>query len=198
MSGITTATFDMLDASIPARFEELQARPDDERFSDYREEFCTDPVLWKRHEPPAWAFDLVWQEFRYSEIKDSAGLNEIISSDSPGLYIFYISPERLISIFPRFALYLGISNEEGSRRPLRERLKDYLPGRIAGIAKRRNIDRMIRRYYGVLRVAYSLTERPSTDLMELEEKLHGFIYPRYARRDYPVDIKSQQKAFGKI
>ena len=34
--------------------------------------------------------------------------------------------------------------------------------------------------------------------MDLEEKLTGFIYPRYARRDYPIDIKNQQKAFGKV
>ncbi|KAB2654361.1 MAG: hypothetical protein DVB32_09645 [Verrucomicrobia bacterium] len=193
MSGISTATFDMLDA-----YERLQDRPDGTRFPDYREEFCTDPFLWKRHEPPAWAFELEWHEFQYSEISNPSRLNEIINSESPGLYVFYVRPERLIYNFPQFALYVGISNERGSCRPLRERLQDYLPGRIAQIVKRKNIERMLIHYYGALRVAYSLTERPSAELMELEKNLHGFIYPRYSRRDYPVDIKNQQKAFGKI
>jgi hypothetical protein len=53
-------------------------------------------------------------------------------------------------------------------------------------------------YYGVIWVAYALTDRPSNELEALEEKLHGFIYPRYDRRDFPIDIKTQQKRFGEI
>jgi hypothetical protein len=50
---------------------------------------------------------------------------------------------------------------------------------------------------GVLWVAYALASL-SKELMELEAKLHGFIYLCYARRDYPADIKTQQKRFGVI
>ncbi len=198
ITSIPAATLDILDAHIPDAFTAWQSYPDAVRFKSYREEFCTDPVLWQRHQPPQWAFDLKWEEFRYADISTPAVLDRVIKSKDPGLYIFYIRPEMLLSGFPTFALYVGISNESGSSRPLRERLKDYLPGRISGLAKRTQIDSMIRRYYGVLRVAYSLINRSSADLEALEETLHGFIYPRYDRRDWPVDIKTQQKAFGLI
>jgi len=198
VTSIPAATFDILDAMIPDAFAAWQAYPDAVRFKSYREEFSTDPVLWTRHKPPAWAFSLQWDEFRYADISSPSALDAIITSKDPGLYIFYIRPEALINGFPNFALYIGISNESGSNRPLRDRLKDYLPGKISVLAKRTQIDCMIRRYYGVLRVAYSLISRSSADLEALEQKLHGFIYPRYDRRDWPVDIKTQQKAFGII
>lgn len=198
MSGIPTATVDMLDASIPDDFNRWIGFSDEVRWPHYRKDFCTDPVFWKRHEPPTWAFSLTWAEFRYKDIRDAAHLDAIISSDKPGLYIFYVRPDRLIFPFPQFALYVGISNESDSGRPLRKRLRDYLPDVITKKKKRENIDRMLRLYYGVLWVAYALSDRSSTDLELLEEKLHGFIHPPYDRRDFPVDIKTQQKRFGEI
>jgi hypothetical protein len=198
MSDIVPVTFDLLDASIPAKFEQWQSYHDEERWPHYRETFSTDPVLWKRHEPPTWAFSLSWAEFRYASVKGTGHLDELIGSDSPGLYIFYVRPDSTIFHFPRFALYVGISNEGDSGRPLRQRLKDYLPERISQKKKREQIDRMLRLYYGALWVAYTLSDRPSTELELLEQKLHGFIYPPYDRRDFPVDIKTQQKRFGEI
>lgn len=196
--GISAATIDILDASIPDEFQKWQSYPDPVRFKHYREELMTDPVHWKRHQPPDWAFTTSWSEFRYADIATPTHLDQVIGSDLPGLYIFYIRPERVFLKFPQLALYVGISNERDSQRPLKERLKDYLPARIEAKRKRANVDRMLRSYYGVLWVTYCLSDKPSSDLEALEEKLHGFLHPRYARRDFPVDIKTQQKAFGDI
>jgi hypothetical protein len=196
MDGINTATLDILDASIPDEFNKWQGYPDEVRFAHYREEICTDPTHWKRHQPADWAYNLPWAEFRYADVKDGTNLKAIITSEQPGIYIFYIRPEKILYQFPQLALYVGISNEGDSKRPLRDRLKDYLPASVANKKRREHIDRMLKLYYGVIWVAYALTDRASTDLEALEEKLHGFIYPRYDRRDFPVDIKTQQKRFG--
>jgi hypothetical protein len=198
MDGINTATLDILDASIPDEFNKWQGYPDEVRFAHYREEICTDPTHWKRHQPADWAYSLPWAEFRYADVKDGANLKTIITSEQPGIYIFYIRPEKILYQFPQLALYVGISNEGDSKRPLRDRLKDYLPASVANKKRREHIDRMLKLYYGVIWVAYALTDRASTDLEALEKKLHGFIYPRYDRRDFPVDIKTQQKRFGEI
>lgn len=195
---IERATLDIIDAAIPSDFRRWQARKDEIRFLPYRKSFLTDPVYWVRHKPRDWAFALNWSEFRYSDITTPADIDSRIQSDEPGLYIFYVRPDELMFRFPQFALYVGISNERGSNRPLRERLKDYLPTRIAGKLKRDNIDQMVQMYYGVLWIAYSLTSRSSNELVDLETKLHGFIYPCYARRDYPDDIRTQQRRFGVI
>jgi hypothetical protein len=198
MGGINTVTLDILDASIPDEFNKWQGLTDEVRFAHYKEIIRTDPTHWKRHQPADWAFNLPWAEFRYADVKDSAILKTIITSTQPGIYIFYIRPEKVLYQFPQLALYVGISNEGNSQRPLRDRLKDYLPSTVASKNRREHIDRMLKLYYGVIWVAYALTDRPSNELEALEEKLHGFIYPRYDRRDFPVDIKTQQKRFGEI
>lgn len=190
------ATFDILDAAIPDEYSEWLGRSDELRFMPYRRTFLTDPVYWTRHRPDDWVFQLQWREFRYQEASSPQYLDQLIQSDDPGIYIFYVRPDVFLYHFPRFAFYIGISNEHGSNRPLRERLKDYLPSRVKSKKKRDNIDQMLQMYYGVLWIAYALASHPSTELMEMESKLHGFIFPCYARRDYPSDIKTQQKRFG--
>ncbi len=192
------ATFDLLDAAIPEEYSEWLGRSDELRFLPYRRTFLTDPVYWTRHKPEDWVFQLEWREFRYQDANSPQDVDQLIQSDEPGLYIFYVRPDTFLYHFPRFAFYIGISNERGSNRPLRERLKDYLPSRVKSKKKRDNIDQMLQMYYGVLWVAYAIASHPSQELMEVETKLHGFIYPCYARRDYPADIKTQQKRFGVI
>lgn len=198
MDGIKTDTLDILDASIPHVFSEWQAHNDEVRFAHYQETVRTDPTFWVRHRPAEWAFALPWAEFRYADVKDGKALKQVIKSDLPGIYIFYVRPETILHRFPQFALYVGISNERNSKRPLRNRLNDYLPASVAKKKRREHIDRMLKLYYGVLWVAYAVTDRPSIDLETLEMNLHGFLYPRYARRDFPIDIKTQQKRFGEI
>jgi hypothetical protein len=190
------ATFDLIDAAIPEDFERWQNYPDDARFRSYLRTFLTDPVYWSRHVPAEEAFGLNWQEYRYADVRTADELDAQITSNESGIYIFYVRPNRLICSFPRFAFYVGISNEHNSQRPLRDRLKDYLPSRVRAKAKRDNIDQMLQLYYGVLWVTYACTDLQSAQLMDLESKLHGFLFPCYARRDYPDDIKTQIKRFG--
>jgi hypothetical protein len=174
MSGITPITLDILDASIPDEFNKWQNHSDEVRFAHYQETIRTDPTHWQRHCPDEWAFNLTWVEFRYADVSDSASLRRVINSESPGIYIFYIRPQRALNGFPRIALYVGISNEGDSQRPLRDRLVDYLPARVANKPRREHIDRMLKLYYGVLWVSYALSQRPSKELEALEMKLHGF------------------------
>ena len=191
------ATFDLLDAAIPTpdEYERWQNYPDDARFPAYRKHFLTDPVFWGRHQPNDWAFELTWNEYRYADVASPAEMDARIWSDEPGVYIFYVRPTRIVYRFPQFAFYIGISNERGTNRPLRERLKDYLPTQVAAKLKRDNIDQMLQMYYGVLWVAYALAARPSYELLELEKKLHGFVYPCYSRRDFPDDIQTLRRRF---
>ncbi len=192
------ATFDLFDAPLGDAFDSYQGLPDAQRFANYRQEFSVDPQHWARHCPPSWAFGLRWQEFRYADVRNGGELDRLIGKDHPGVYVFYARPERLVHRFPQFAFYVGISNEGGSMRPLRERLKDYLPTALAKIRKRHNIHRMLQLYYGCLWVAFALTDDHATDLETLEESLHGYVHPCFARRDFPIEVKAQQKAFGAI
>ena len=191
------ATVDIIDASIPLpdEFDRWRKYPDAVRFKAYMRSFSTDPVLWHRHTPDEWAFDLTWNEYRYAEVISPAQVDTTIGSDDPGLYMFYVRPERTLCSFPRFPFYVGISNERNSNRSLRDRLKDYLPTHITQRLKRDNIDQMLQMYYGVLWVAYALAPRPGAELAELEKKLHGFVYPCYNRRDFPGDILTQRRRF---
>ena len=155
-------------------------------------------MSWDRYVPPAWVFELNWREYRYAEIQRRKDLDLFIPDDEPGIYVFYARPDRLIYNFPQFPLYNGISNERNSLRPLRERLKDYLPTALSKIKKRKNIHRMLRLYYEHIWVAFAFSEATSADLEEVEKLLHGFIYPCFSRRDFPPEIKEQQQAFGGI
>ena len=195
---MSKATFDLFDAPLGDAFEYCQALPDAMRFENYRREFCVDPQHWRRHQPPSWTFDLAWREFRYADLRGASDVDTLIRGDDPGIYIFYARPDRVVHRFPQFAFYVGISGEGGSMRPLRERLKDYLPTALARIQKRQNIHRMLQLYYRCLWVAYALTRDHAANLEALEESLHGYIHPCFARRDFPVAVKVQQQAFGVI
>jgi hypothetical protein len=192
------ATFDLFDAPLGDAFTRWQDLPDEMRFANYRRQFSVDPQNWSRYCPPDWAFDLQWQEYRYADVQTGEQLDGLIGGDAPGLYVFYARPDRLVHRFPQFAFYVGISNERGSMRPLRHRLKDYLPTALSKIRKRRNIHRMLQLYYGCLWVAFAVTDDHAADLEGLEERLHGYIHPCFPRRDFPAEIKAQQQAFGVI
>ena len=192
------ATFDLFDASLGDSFTYWQGLPDDVRFSSYRRVFSVDPINWSRHLPPNWALRLDWHEYRYSKVQERSDLRHLIHSTLPGIYIFYVRPERLIGRFPQFALYVGISNERDSQRPLRERLGDYLPERLSAIKKRKNIHQMLQLYYRHVWVSYAVTPATSADLEALEDQLHGYIHPCFGRRDFPVEVKTQQQAWGQI
>jgi hypothetical protein len=192
------ATFDPFDATLGDAYSYYQKLAAGARFASYRQEFSTDPQNWKKHEPPAWVFALKWREYRYADVQRREDLHPIIPENKPGIYIFYARPDRLIHRFPQFAFYIGISNERGSQRPLRERLKEYVPAALPTIKKRKNVHRMLQMYYGQIWVAFALTSASPASLRRIEMQLHGFVHPCFARRDFPVGIKQQQQAFGVI
>jgi len=192
------ATLDLFDAPLGDAYGYYQGLTDEVRFKCYRQEFSIDPQKWAEHEPADWVFELNWREYRYANIQQGEDLNRLIPEDDPGIYIFYTRANRLVYRFPQFAFYVGISNERDSQRPLRERLKDYLPTALNAIRKRKNVHRMLQLYYGQIWVAFTFSSVPSAELQEVERRLHGFIHPCFGRRDFPPDIKQQQKAFGVI
>jgi hypothetical protein len=189
-------TFDLFDATLGDAYGYFQGLQPEARFTCYRREFSVDPQSWDQYAPPDWVHDLDWREYRYADIQLREDLNRVIPEDDPGIYIFYARANRLIYHFPQFAFYVGISNERNSQRPLRERLKDYLPTALNAIRKRNNVHRML--YYGQIWVAFALSTAPSAELEVVEERLHGFIHPCFGRRDFPPDIKQQQQAFGEV
>lgn len=195
---MTKATFDLFDASLGDAHGYFRRLLPEARFGCYRQEFSVDPQNWEQHEPPAWVFELNWREYHYADIQHRKDLNQIIPEDEPGIYIFYARPNRLLYRFPQFAFYIGISNERNSLRPLRERLNDYLPTAMNTIRKRKNVHRMLQLYYEQIWVAFALSSAPSAELEVVEERLHGYIHPCFGRRDFPLDIKQQQQAFGVI
>ncbi len=197
------ATFDLFDAPLGdmplgAAYDIYQSLPIELRFPAYRQEFSIDPTNWVQHQPPDWVFALTWREYRYADIQQRDDLQSIIPENEPGIYIFYARPDRLVHRFPQFAFYVGISNEHGSQRPLRERLKEYVPSALSAIRKRQNVHRMLQLYYQQIWVAFALTSLPSEELEQVEEQLHGFVHPCFGRRDFPADIKHQQQAHGAI
>lgn len=192
------ATLDLFDAPLGDAYGYYQSLADQVRFPIYRQEFSADPQKWSQHEPPAWVFTLNWQEYRYADIQQRDALHTLIPGNEPGIYIFYARPDRIVYRFPQFAFYVGISNERGNNRPLRERLKDYVPAALSAIRKRQNIHRMLQLYYGQIWVAFALAPKSSKVLRNVEKQLHGFVHPCTSRRDFPTDIKRQQQAFGKI
>ena len=191
------ATFDPFDAPLGDAYGHYQALGDADRFTLYRREFSVDPRKWSQHKPAAWVLGLHWQEYRYADVQQRDDLEQLIPEDDPGIYIFYARPDRLVHRFPEFAFYVGISNERGTNRPLRERLKEYVPAALSTIRKRQNIHRMLQLYYGQIWVAYALAPKSSSVLRRVEGQLHGFVHPCFSRRDFPADIKRQQQAFGK-
>jgi hypothetical protein len=195
---MAAATFDLFDAPLVDAYGYFHALPAEVRFLPYRREFSIDPKNWAQHRPPDWVFSLKWREYRYADIQQREDLQSVIPENKPGIYIFYTRPDQLVHRFPQFAFYVGISNERNTGRPLRERLKEYVPAALPAIRKRKNVHRMLQMYYGHIWVAFALTSVSSAKLRKVEEQLHGFVHPCFARRDFPPGIKHQQQAFGAI
>jgi hypothetical protein len=129
------ATFDLFDAplgdmNLSDVYGSYQALSHDQRFPPYRREFSVDPQNWVQYEPPGWVFELNWREYRYADVQEREDLQLEIPEDEPGIYVFYARPNKLVHRFPQFAFYIGISNEHNSQRPLRERLKQYIPATL--------------------------------------------------------------------
>lgn len=188
-------TFDPIDAPLWEAYQYYQSLPDDVRAESYTHAFWLDPTNWQRHRPPDWVFLLEWKSFPYTELDDSARLKTTVSEPRAGVYIFSVAPGQLITGFPQFALYVGISNEKNSNRSLRDRLSDYSPRRISQIRKRKSIHKLLRLYFEHVWVHFAYVDKPSEELTIAERELHGYLAPPVAERDYPVDMKPYKRAF---
>jgi hypothetical protein len=188
-------TFDPIDAPLREAYQYYQSLPDDVRADTYTHAFWLDPMNWQRHAPPDWIFSLEWRSFRYAELDDAAKLRATVSERRAGVYIFSVAPGQLVAGFPQFALYVGISNEKNSNRPLRERLSDYSPKRISQIKKRKSVHKLLRLYFEHVWVHFAYVDRASDELTSAEKELHGYLAPPAAQREYPVDMKPYRRAF---
>lgn len=188
-------TFDPFDAPLWRGHQYYRELPDPVRAKNYQYTVWVDPRHWDQHMPDPWVFSLEWRSYRYSDVDSPQRLREIVTQDDPGIYIFAVHPEQTLCGFPCYALYVGISNSRGSNRPIHERLSDYLPKRIAGIRKRKNIHKMILLYFSCLWVHFSYVNKASNILLGIEKKLHGYLAPPFAEQAYPPDMKHQKPAF---
>jgi hypothetical protein len=187
------ATLDILDADLSGNFARYRSFSivDRERF--YKREFLYDPTRWTDLYALISRYSLTWQEFRFGEVVANNDIDVRIPSQNPGLYIFYVRPNDLLYRFPQFALYVGISNVSGSKRPLRERLKDYL--NLPTIKKRLNVHQMLQLYYDHVWVAFSLLSIPSTEMSKLEEYVHDYLGPPFGKSGYSIEVKKSIKAW---
>jgi hypothetical protein len=191
------ATFDPLDAPLHDAYTYHQELPDSVRASLYIRWYWADPIHWTRHKPDLWVFQLQWQEFRYSEVTNRKKLRQHLTKNDPGIYFFTVKPADLLDQrFPHHVFYVGISNEDGSGRPLVDRLGDYLPTSIAAIRKRKKVHKLLTLYYGETWVRFAYVTQPSKELETAEMKLHGYLAPPVAERDYPPDMKPHKPAFN--
>ncbi len=192
---IKPASFDPFDAPLWEGHEYFQSLPDVVRSDSYQRPVWIDPKHWQRHKPPAWVFKLQWHTYRYSEVDSKRKLGNIVGQNTPGIYIFSVRPDSAVDGFPRYAMYVGISNARDSNRPVRERLSEYLPTRIATIKKRKNIHTMLCLYYSHIWVHFAYVNKPSVAMLGAEKKLTGFLAPPFAEEAYPVDMKPWRPAW---
>lgn len=187
------ATLDLLDVELRKESSRFKNYPFNVRFKLYRKEFLLDPANWEKYYPQVNKYTYDWKELKFSELQN---LDDIIDSEEPGIYFFCVKPPIMVYDLPIFVLYVGISNERDSNRPLKDRLKDYFY--LNEIKKRKNVHIMLQMFYEHIYVVYSLLNLESSELRELEKALHGFYYPVQDRRDFPSEFKEAQKAWGAI
>ena len=187
------ATLDILDADLSGNFAHYTGSSAIDRARFYKREFLYDPTRWSALYAHISKHSLNWQEFRFGEVVANNDLDVRIPSKEPGLYIFYVRPNNLLHRFPQFVLYVGISNVGGSKRPLRERLKDYF--NLAAIKKRQNVHQMLQLYYDYVWVAFSLLSISSKKMIELEEYIHDYLGPPFGRSGYSIEVKKSIKAW---
>jgi hypothetical protein len=187
------ATLDLLDAELRAGHDGFMKLEDRKHWKNYRVTTVISPKYWTEHYPLIAQQTFSWVHVKYTDLPTHL---ESLKSNSTGIYYFYICPDGTLNDLPKFVFYVGISGEDGSNRPLRDRLRDYLY--IDKVKKRENVHINLEMYYPVVYVCYSTMSLASAKLEELEVAFHGFFYPWAGRRDFPPPIKTPQKAWGGV
>lgn len=189
-------TLDILD-SIEPKYSEYQAiKPEKTRLKEYTIGFLLDKKTWDTNYSDISNIQFTWNEIKYSDIVNAkTKINQI--PEKQGIYLFIVKPDNLIYDLPKYILYVGIAGASGSKRTLKERLRDYFSE--SQLKKRTAIETMIFKYYDNLYIAFSpVTPGNSVSLEAIEKSLIGFYGTHIIanKDDAPISLKPQQKAFN--
>jgi len=188
-----TATLDILDKELSGEYRSW-ADPDfEKRKRNYTEGILHDIPNWERFYNELESYGLIWNEFKYDSIRDLSQIDRIISEEDTGFYMFIVKPNRCIFDMPKNVFYVGMSGENNSGRPLKDRLKDYF--RLDKVKKRNAVMRLLGKYYPNVYIAYSLYNNTTPILKNIESSLIGFFYPICNKDDFPIGLKEDRKAF---
>jgi hypothetical protein len=188
-----TATLDVLDKEITQEFQDWQYPEFEKRKRNYTEDIVLDIPNWEKYYADIEQYSLQWNEFKYDSINNVAELDQIIRENHTGFYMFIVKPNNSIYDMPKNVFYVGMSGENNSNRPLKERLKDYY--NLDKIKKRNAVIRLLHKYYPNVYIAYSLYNESTNILKQIESSLIGFFYPLCNKDDFPVELKNDKKAF---
>lgn len=178
---IKQKTFDLLDASLREDNETyLHFKPEDRQALFSHKPYRIDPWWSNQKFLDLKEFPFDWSApIKYSDWKD---FKTIIPTEDTGIYLFFVAPRELIYDLPKTVLYVGISGDRESKRPLRERLNDYY--QISKIRKRSNIHKLLQLYYDNLYISYSLYSGDFRTLLNVETALTEFFSAPYSDSAY--------------
>ena len=133
--------------------------------------------------------DLNWDSISYGD----AEINKV-PDDKRGVYAFAVCQRSDVLPPHGYILYIGIAGRD-SKRPLRERYKDYLNEKK--VIKRDRIARMIGTWHEVLRFLFAPIDDTvsSDDLKSLEKQLNTALMPPFSEGDLEADTKRKRRAF---
>lgn len=190
---MASKTLDVLDSYLHTEHNRWADPEIKIRIRNYTEEIVLDPINWNKYYSEIVPFGLVWTEFKYDEIDTLNKIDEKLLESTTGFYMFVLKPNNPIYDMPKNVLYVGMSGENDSRRPLKDRLKDYFD--IQKIKKRSAVIRMLEKYYPNIYVAFTYCDQSTAVLKQIESSLIGFFYPIVNKDDFPGELKPEKKAF---
>lgn len=117
-----------------------------------------------------------------------------VPADKRGVYAFVVFHSNDLLPPHGYVLYIGIAGRN-SKRPLKERYKDYL--NVKKVERRPRIARMIATWHEVLRFFFAPVgdEVSSDELKTLESKLNTAFMPPFSEGDLEADTKQKRRAF---
>lgn len=133
---------------------------------------------------------LTWDSVSYGEEEQL----DRIPADKRGVYAFVICQNSDVLPPHGYILYIGIAGRD-SKRPLRDRYKDYLNPKK--VRKRARIARMIGTWHRVLRFFFAPVDDTvsAEDLKTLEKQLNTALMPPFSEGDLEAETKEKRRAF---
>ena len=191
---IKQRTLDLLDSDLRKHETKYKNMDYDDRFKIFSHEIRIDPYWSTKKFIEISKYNIQWNSpLKYS---DFPNLDTIIKDNDIGLYMFYIKPNETICEMPKFVLYIGMSGENSSNRPVRERLKDHF--NINNIKKRDHVHKMFQLYYDYIYFIYANYDNKYSlgSIEKLEILLHEYFSPKFAKRDFEPPTKAARKSWN--